>query len=164
MVRPFLLLPRALPPSHLRPQWPLPQGKRSVLVSCAVRYFLFSPFVPPTATEVPGIFSVSGSNRRMRDLQAAFESPPDVRLQITSSFPYSSIVFSVQYGRSLEWKKESYTTHDIASVFRRYLAQLPVSTLFNSGCPLDLISVCRNQSFPIICIIQYVFSVLSLVS
>jgi len=86
MVRPFLLLPRALPPSHLRPQWPLPQGKRSVLVSCAVRYFLFSPFVPPTATEVPGIFSVSGSNRRMRDLQAAFESPPDVRLQITSSF------------------------------------------------------------------------------
>jgi len=73
-------------PPHLGPQWPLSQGKRSVLVSCAVQCFLFSPFVPPTATEIPGTFSISGSNRRMRDLQAAFESPPRVRSYITSSF------------------------------------------------------------------------------
>jgi len=66
-------------PPHLGPQRPLSQGKWSVLVSCAVQRFLFSPFVPPTATEVPGIFSASGSNRRMRDLQAIFESPPHVR-------------------------------------------------------------------------------------
>ena len=61
---------------HLGPQWPLSQGKWSVLVFCVVQWFLFSPFVSPTATEVPGTFSVSGSNKRMRDLQAAFERPP----------------------------------------------------------------------------------------
>jgi hypothetical protein len=30
------------------------------------------------ATEVPGTFRVNGSNKRMRDLQAAFEAPPRV--------------------------------------------------------------------------------------
>ena len=32
----------------------------------------------------------------------------------------------MQYGKSLDWKNESYTTHDVASVFRRYLTQMPV--------------------------------------
>ncbi len=32
----------------------------------------------PPATEVPGTFRVNGSNRRMRELQAAFEMPPRV--------------------------------------------------------------------------------------
>jgi len=36
-------------------------------------------YVTPPATEVPGTFRVSGSNKRMRDLQAIFESPPRVR-------------------------------------------------------------------------------------
>jgi len=58
------------------------------------------------ATEVPGTFRVSGSNKRMRELQAKFESPP-------------------RYGKNIEWKKEAYTTHDVASVFRRYLTQMP---------------------------------------
>ena len=67
-------------PPHLGPQWPLSQGKRSVIVSCAIQSFLLSllSYPPPTATEVPGIFSISGSNRHMRDLQAVFESPPCV--------------------------------------------------------------------------------------
>jgi len=42
----------------------------------------------------------------MRELQALFEAPP-------------------RYGKSLDWKKETYTTHDVASVFRRYLTQMP---------------------------------------
>lgn len=33
-----------------------------------------------TATEIEGTFRINGSARRMRDLQAAFESPPKVRL------------------------------------------------------------------------------------
>jgi hypothetical protein len=32
----------------------------------------------------------------------------------------------LQYGKSLDWEKEHYTTHDVASVFRRYLTQMPV--------------------------------------
>ncbi|KAL1737619.1 Rho GTPase activation protein, partial [Schizophyllum fasciatum] len=30
-----------------------------------------------------------------------------------------------QYGKDLDWKQETYTTHDVASVFRRYLTQMP---------------------------------------
>jgi hypothetical protein len=61
---------------HL-PQWPLSQGKRSVFP------FAASPCRSPrcpVATEIPGTFRVNGSNRRMRDLQVAFESPPRVSL------------------------------------------------------------------------------------
>ncbi len=36
---------------------------------------------------------------------------------------------TVQYGKNLDWKKEHYTTHDVASVFRRYLTQMPVSSM-----------------------------------
>ncbi|KAF5382185.1 hypothetical protein D9615_004438 [Tricholomella constricta] len=58
------------------------------------------------ATEVPGTFRVNGSNKRMRELQAKFETPP-------------------RYGKNIDWKNETYTTHDVASVFRRYLTQMP---------------------------------------
>ncbi|KAG6862502.1 hypothetical protein C0995_000050 [Termitomyces sp. Mi166 len=58
------------------------------------------------ATEVPGTFRVNGSNRRTRDLQTIFETPPD-------------------FGRKLNWALETYTTHDVASVFRRYLTHMP---------------------------------------
>ena len=34
------------------------------------------------ATEVAGTFRVSGSNKRMRELQAAFETPPTVRIML----------------------------------------------------------------------------------
>ncbi|EJU05075.1 Rho GTPase activation protein [Dacryopinax primogenitus] len=63
-------------------------------------------YLKENATEVPGTFRVSGSAKRMRDLQSTFEKPP-------------------KYGKSLDWKKENYTTHDVASVFRRYLTQMP---------------------------------------
>ncbi|KAF7316721.1 Rho GTPase activator [Mycena chlorophos] len=63
-------------------------------------------YLKENATEVPGTFRVNGSNKRMRELQAIFETPP-------------------RYGKSLDWKQESYTSHDVASVFRRYLTQMP---------------------------------------
>ncbi|KAF8638282.1 hypothetical protein AX17_002302 [Amanita inopinata Kibby_2008] len=63
-------------------------------------------YLKENATEVEGTFRVSGSNKRMRDLQSAFETPP-------------------RYGKDLDWKQENYTTHDVASVFRRYLTQMP---------------------------------------
>ncbi|KAH0833085.1 Rho GTPase activation protein [Lanmaoa asiatica] len=72
--------------------------------------FVTPPHSSPPATEVEGTFRVNGSAKRMRELQAAFETPP-------------------RYGKSLDWKSEHYNTHDVASVFRRYLTQMPVSTL-----------------------------------
>ncbi|KAI0707191.1 Rho GTPase activation protein [Earliella scabrosa] len=63
-------------------------------------------YLKENATEVEGTFRVNGSNKRMRELQAAFETPP-------------------RYGKNLDWKKEQFTTHDVASVFRRYLTQMP---------------------------------------
>ncbi|KAI5122935.1 hypothetical protein M0805_007613 [Coniferiporia weirii] len=63
-------------------------------------------YLKENATEVEGTFRVSGSNKRMRELQALFEDPP-------------------KYGKNLDWKKENYTTHDVASVFRRYLTMMP---------------------------------------
>ncbi|TFK46072.1 RhoGAP-domain-containing protein [Heliocybe sulcata] len=63
-------------------------------------------YLKENATEVEGTFRVNGSNKRMRELQAIFEAPP-------------------RYGKNLDWKNEHYTTHDVASVFRRYLTQMP---------------------------------------
>ncbi|KIK15243.1 hypothetical protein PISMIDRAFT_641217 [Pisolithus microcarpus 441] len=57
-----------------------------------------------------GTFHVNGSAKRMGDLQAAFEKPP-------------------RFGKDLDWKKEHYTTHDVASDFRRYLAQMSESVI-----------------------------------
>ncbi|EKM78093.1 hypothetical protein AGABI1DRAFT_129873 [Agaricus bisporus var. burnettii JB137-S8] len=63
-------------------------------------------YLKENATEVPGTFRVNGSNKRMRELQQCFEAPP-------------------RYGKNIDWKQETYTTHDVASVFRRYLTQMP---------------------------------------
>ncbi|KAG6819526.1 hypothetical protein H0H93_011029 [Arthromyces matolae] len=63
-------------------------------------------YLKNNATEVPGTFRVNGSNRRTRELQAIFERPPE-------------------YGRKMNWALESFTTHDVASVFRRYLTHMP---------------------------------------
>ncbi|KAL0067916.1 GTPase activating protein (GAP) for Rho1p [Marasmius tenuissimus] len=63
-------------------------------------------YLKENATEVEGVFRVNGSNKRMRELQALFEAPP-------------------RYGKSLDWKQTPYTPHDVASVFRRYLTQMP---------------------------------------
>lgn len=54
------------------------------------------------------LFRVSGSVKRMRDLQAEFERPP-------------------RYGKGLDWT--GYTIHDAASLLLRYLNQLPESLI-----------------------------------
>ncbi|GHJ85148.1 hypothetical protein NliqN6_1550 [Naganishia liquefaciens] len=59
-----------------------------------------------TATGVEGTFRVSGSAKRMKDLQAIFDSPP-------------------KYGKDLDWSQTQYTTHDVATILRRYLTQMP---------------------------------------
>ena len=56
------------------------------------------------ATEVEGIFRMSGSERRIRELQTIFNSPD-------------------RYGKGLDWT--GYTVHDAANILRRYLNSLP---------------------------------------
>jgi GTPase-activating protein SAC7 len=57
-----------------------------------------------TATDVEGIFRLSGSAKRIKDLQTVFNSPE-------------------RYGKGLDWA--GYTVHDAANILRRYLNQLP---------------------------------------
>ncbi|KAF2104038.1 RhoGAP-domain-containing protein, partial [Rhizodiscina lignyota] len=61
-------------------------------------------FLKEKATEVEGIFRLSGSEKRIKELRAAFNSPP-------------------RYGKGLNW--EGYTVHDAANILRRYFNQLP---------------------------------------
>ena len=56
------------------------------------------------ATDVEGIFRLSGSAKRIKELQAIFDSPD-------------------RYGKGLDWT--GYTVHDAANIFRRYINQLP---------------------------------------
>jgi hypothetical protein len=56
------------------------------------------------ATDVEGIFRVSGSAKRIKELQSLFDSPPT-------------------YGKTLDW--DGFNVHDAANVFRRYINHLP---------------------------------------
>lgn len=58
----------------------------------------------PLATGVEGIFRLSGSEKRIKELKTIFDSPD-------------------RYGKGLVW--DGYTVHDAANVFRRYLNDLP---------------------------------------
>jgi hypothetical protein len=42
-------------------------------------------YLKENATEVEGTFRVSGSSKRMKDIQAIFDSPPKVKKSVTSS-------------------------------------------------------------------------------
>lgn len=61
-------------------------------------------YLKNNAADVEGIFRVSGSSRRIKELQSIFSSPPT-------------------YGKDLDWV--GFTVHDAANVFRRYLNNLP---------------------------------------
>ncbi len=65
---------------------------------------LFYVLTFAAATDVEGIFRLSGSAKRIKDLQSVFNSPP-------------------KYGKGLDWT--GYTVHDAANILRRYLNQLP---------------------------------------
>ncbi|EPE03307.1 rho gtpase activator [Ophiostoma piceae UAMH 11346] len=61
-------------------------------------------YLKEKATEVEGIFRLSGSEKRIKELKLAFDSPD-------------------RYGKGLSWA--GYTVHDAANVLRRYLNDLP---------------------------------------
>lgn len=65
-----------------------------------------------------GIFRVAGSSRRVKELQYIFSTSPD-------------------YGRKMSW--DGYTVHDAASIFRRFLNNLPEPLV-----PLDLYDIFRK--------------------
>ncbi|KAH8895120.1 RhoGAP-domain-containing protein [Thozetella sp. PMI_491] len=69
-------------------------------------------FLKEKATEVEGIFRLSGSEKRIKELKNIFDSPD-------------------RYGKGLVW--DGYTVHDAANVLRRYLNDLPEPVV-----PLDL--------------------------
>lgn len=69
-------------------------------------------FLKEKATGIEGIFRLSGSEKRIKELKQAFDSPD-------------------RYGKGLVW--DGYTVHDAANVLRRYLNDLPEPVV-----PLDL--------------------------
>ncbi|PHH71492.1 hypothetical protein CDD82_6482 [Ophiocordyceps australis] len=75
-------------------------------------------FLKEKATSVEGIFRLSGSEKRIRDLKSIFDSPD-------------------RYGKGLVW--DGYTVHDAANVLRRYLNDLPEPVV-----PLDLYEKFRD--------------------
>ena len=72
----------------------------------------------PSATDVEGIFRLSGSAKRIKELQLLFDSPD-------------------RYGKGLDWT--GYTVHDAANILRRYLNQLPQPIV-----PLTFYERCRE--------------------
>ncbi|KAH8198691.1 hypothetical protein TruAng_007150 [Truncatella angustata] len=75
-------------------------------------------FLKEKATGVEGIFRLSGSEKRIKELKLAFDSPD-------------------RYGKGLVW--DGYTVHDAANVLRRYLNDLPEPVV-----PLDLYEKFRD--------------------
>lgn len=70
------------------------------------------------ATGVEGIFRLSGSEKRIKELREIFNSPD-------------------RYGKGLAW--DTFTVHDAANVLRRYLHELPEPVV-----PLDLYEKFRD--------------------
>lgn len=77
----------------------IPEGKRSVFYSARRRSTNTC-----AATDVEGIFRLAGSEKRIKELKIAFDTPP-------------------RWGKGLDWS--GYTVHDAANILRRYFNQLP---------------------------------------
>lgn len=92
--------------------------KGTVLVGSIVFQTLADSWFLGLATDVEGIFRLSGSAKRIKELQAIFDSPD-------------------RYGKGLDWT--GYTVHDAANILRRYLNQLPQPIV-----PLDFYERCRE--------------------
>ncbi|EMC99001.1 hypothetical protein BAUCODRAFT_65149, partial [Baudoinia panamericana UAMH 10762] len=75
-------------------------------------------FLKEKATDVEGIFRLAGSEKRIKELKVAFDSPD-------------------RYGKGLDWS--GYTVHDAANILRRYFNQLPEPII-----PLDFYERFRN--------------------
>ncbi|CAO2655446.1 Nn.00g105100.m01.CDS01 [Neocucurbitaria sp. VM-36] len=61
-------------------------------------------YLKEKATDVEGIFRLAGSEKRIKELKTAFDTPP-------------------RYGKGLDWT--GYTVHDAANILRRYFNNLP---------------------------------------
>ncbi|QPG74226.1 hypothetical protein FOA43_001551 [Brettanomyces nanus] len=68
-----------------------------VVASCGL-------YLKKNALDIEGIFRMAGSNKRIKQLQIIFSTPPD-------------------YGAKIDW--DGFTVHDAASLLRRYLGALP---------------------------------------
>ncbi|KAF1815790.1 RhoGAP-domain-containing protein [Eremomyces bilateralis CBS 781.70] len=75
-------------------------------------------FLKEKATDVEGIFRLSGSEKRIKELRNTFNSPD-------------------RYGKGLDWT--GYTVHDAANILRRYFNQLPEPII-----PLDFYDKFRD--------------------
>ncbi|WPH02679.1 Hypothetical protein R9X50_00554500 [Acrodontium crateriforme] len=75
-------------------------------------------YLKEKATDVEGIFRLAGSEKRIKELKAAFDSPE-------------------KYGKGLDWT--GYTVHDAANILRRYFNQLPEPII-----PLEFYERFRN--------------------
>ncbi|RXK41103.1 hypothetical protein M231_01506 [Tremella mesenterica] len=69
-------------------------------------------YLKENATEVEGVFRISGSAKRMRELQQIFDTGP-------------------KYGKNIDWKSLPFSPHDVATIFRRFLTQMPESIIPN---------------------------------
>ncbi|KAI9767054.1 MAG: hypothetical protein M1839_004644 [Geoglossum umbratile] len=81
-----------------------PDGKSFIYGYVPIVVAKCGVFLKEKATDIEGIFRLSGSAKRIKDLQAIFNSPD-------------------RYGKGLDWT--GYTVHDAANILRRYLNQLP---------------------------------------
>ncbi|KAL1960554.1 hypothetical protein VTO42DRAFT_7133 [Malbranchea cinnamomea] len=79
-------------------------GKRFIYGYVPIVVAKCGVFLKEKATDVEGIFRLSGSAKRIKDLQEIFDTPD-------------------RYGKGLDWS--GYTVHDAANVLRRYLNLLP---------------------------------------
>lgn len=82
-----------------------------VIAKCGV-------FLKEKGTDVHGIFRLPGSAKRIKDLQATFDSAD-------------------RYGKGLDWS--GFTVHDAGSIFRRYINSLPEPVI-----PLDFYEPYRD--------------------
>jgi hypothetical protein len=77
-------------------------SRKRVRLPLCLSLSILTPY--STATDVEGIFRLSGSEKRIKELRIAFDSPD-------------------RYGKGLDWS--GYTVHDAANILRRYFNQLP---------------------------------------
>lgn len=80
------------------------EGKSSIYGFIPIVVAKCGLFLKDNATETEGIFRLSGSAKRIKDLQVIFDEPP-------------------KYGKGLDWT--GFTVHDAANILRRYLNLLP---------------------------------------
>lgn len=85
------------------------------------------PGVAGTTTQ--GVFRVSGSNKRIKELEQIFDSRPRYLCRLNGRFLHADLPAPSSYGKNLTW--DSFSVHDAASVFRRYLNMLPVRLFRN---------------------------------